>query len=148
MEIALARQSCRSYDSDREVENEKIEAILEAARLAPSACNGQPYHFTVCKGETVKKIAGAVTGMGINKFAADVPVMIVISEEEYVKTAVANGLEVFGFSDHAPFYFIGDYVSGCRMEMDKIDFYFDTLLALREKYKEHIDIKIGFEIEY
>ena len=87
MEIALARQSCRSYDSDREVENEKIEAILEAARLAPSACNGQPYHFTVCKGETVKKIAGAVTGMGINKFAADVPVIIVISEEEYVKTA-------------------------------------------------------------
>lgn len=86
-EIALARQSCRSYDSEKEVENEKIEAILEAARLAPSACNGQPYHFTVCKGETAKKIAGAVTGMGINKFAADAPVMIVISEEEYVKTA-------------------------------------------------------------
>jgi histidinol-phosphatase (PHP family) len=32
--------------------------------------------------------------------------------------------------------------------MDKIDFYFDTLLNLREKYREYIDIKIGFEIEY
>ena len=86
-EIVNERQSCRKYDTSRDVEQEKTDALLEAARMAPSACNGQPYHFTVCKGETVKKIAGAVTGMGINKLAADVPLMIVISEEEYVKTA-------------------------------------------------------------
>ena len=42
MEIAENRQSCRSYDPGREVEPEKLQAILEAARLAPSACNGQP----------------------------------------------------------------------------------------------------------
>ena len=51
MEIARARQSCRAYDETRAVEEEKISAMLEAARLAPSACNGQPYHFTVCRGE-------------------------------------------------------------------------------------------------
>ena len=42
LEIAQARQSCRAYDETKEVEQEKLEAILEAARLAPSACNGQP----------------------------------------------------------------------------------------------------------
>lgn len=86
-EIALSRQSCRNYDGEREVENEKITAMLEAARLAPSACNGQPYHFTVCRGENARAVAEAVMGMGMNKFAADAPVMIVISEEDYVKSA-------------------------------------------------------------
>ena len=94
-EIALARQSCRSYDSGREVENEKIEAILEAARLAPSACNGQPYHFTVCKGEKAREVAKATQSMGMNKFTTDAPVMIVISESNYNKTA-ALGSKVKG----------------------------------------------------
>ena len=49
LEIARARQSCRSYDETRPVEQEKLDAVLEAARLAPSACNAQPYHFTVCR---------------------------------------------------------------------------------------------------
>ncbi len=68
--------------------------------------------------------------------------------EEYVQTAIKNGLEILGFSDHAPFFFPDGYVSGCRMKMDEIDFYFDTVLTLREKYKSYIDIKVGFEIEY
>ena len=54
-EIAQNRQSCRSYDSSRPVEKEKLERILASARLAPSACNGQPYHITVCTGEAQKR---------------------------------------------------------------------------------------------
>ena len=54
LEIAKSRQSCRNYNSEKEVEGEKLDAILEAARLAPSACNGQPYHFTVCTGDVAK----------------------------------------------------------------------------------------------
>lgn len=95
IEIAQTRQSCRSYDPGREVEPEKISAILEAARLAPSACNGQPYHFTVCRGETAKAVASAVSGLGMNKFAAQAPVLIVVSEEPYVKTA-AMGAKLKG----------------------------------------------------
>ena len=87
MEIANRRQSCRSYDPCRVVEQEKIEAVLEAARLAPSACNGQPYHFTVCRGDAAKQAAALCTGMGMNKFAADAPVLIVVSEMPYVKSA-------------------------------------------------------------
>ena len=94
-EIAQARQSCRRYDPDRSVEQEKLDAILEAVRLAPSACNGQPYHLTVCRGETAREAAKATMGMGMNKFAADAPILIVISEEAYVKTA-ALGAKVKG----------------------------------------------------
>jgi len=85
--IANNRQSCRSYDESRPVEQEKLDAILEAVRLAPSACNGQPYHLTVCQGETAKEVAKATMGMGMNKFAAQAPVLIVISEMPYVKFA-------------------------------------------------------------
>ena len=86
-EIALARQSCRCYDPDRPVEQEKLDAILEAVRLSPSACNGQPYHITVCKGELAKKVAKATQGMGMNKFASEAPILLVISEKPYVATA-------------------------------------------------------------
>lgn len=95
MEIAQARQSCRAYDETRPVEDEKIAAMLEAARLAPSACNGQPYHFTVCRGEKAAEAARATTGLGMNKFAVQAPVLIVISEMPYVKSA-AMGAKVKG----------------------------------------------------
>ena len=88
MEIANTRQSCRSYDETRAVEPEKLEAVLEAARLSPSACNGQPYHITVCQGEVAKEVALMTRGMGgMNKFAVQAPVMLVISEMPYVKSA-------------------------------------------------------------
>ena len=87
MEIARSRQSCRSYDEARPVEEEKLAAILEAARLSPSACNGQPYHFTVCRGNAAREVAAATMGMGMNKFASQAPVCIVVSEEPYVKSA-------------------------------------------------------------
>ena len=95
MEIANNRQSCRSYDESREVEREKLEAVLEAARLAPSACNGQPYKLTVCRGQAAKDVAMSCRGMGLNKFAVQAPVCIVVSEMPYVKSA-AMGAKVKG----------------------------------------------------
>ncbi len=90
LEIAKLRQSCRSYDEGREVEQEKLDAILEAARLAPSACNGQPYKITVCRGQAAKDVALACRGMGLNKFAVQAPVMLVLSEMPYVKAAAVG----------------------------------------------------------
>ena len=75
------------------MEQEKLEAILEAARLSPSACNGQPYKITVCRGQAAKDVALSCRGMGMNKFAVQAPVCIVISEMPYVKTA-AMGAKV------------------------------------------------------
>ena len=87
MEIAQNRQSCRSYQQGREVEQEKLDAILQVIQLAPSACNGQPYHVTVCRGDAAHQVADACMGMGMNKFAAQAPVLMVLSEMPYVKFA-------------------------------------------------------------
>ncbi len=89
-EIAKTRQSCRSFDAEKVVEDYKLQAVLQSACLAPSACNSQPYHFTVCTGETASKVAAACMGMGMNKFAKDVPVMIVVSEASYNASAAAG----------------------------------------------------------
>lgn len=88
LEIANIRQSCRSYDEERPVEQEKLDAILEAARLSPSACNGQPWHITVCRGESAKEVALLTRGLGgMNKFAVQAPVLLVISEMPYCRAA-------------------------------------------------------------
>lgn len=89
-ELITARQSCRNYDVTKPVEQEKLDAVLEAARLAPSACNGQPYHFTVCRGQVAKEVAKACMGMGMNKFADQAPIAIVVSEMPYVKSAAVG----------------------------------------------------------
>ena len=94
MEIAKTRQSCRKY-TDKPIPQESIEAILEAGRLAPSACNSQPYFFTVCTGEKAKEVAKQATGMGMNKFALQAQVLLVISEMPYNKSA-AVGAKVKG----------------------------------------------------
>lgn len=69
-------------------------------------------------------------------------------DEEYIKKAIDAGLETLGFSDHTPYPFNNGYVSGVRMTVAGMDEYFDSLLALRHKYRDYIDIRIGFETEY
>lgn len=86
-EIAKARYSCRKYDRERAVEDEKLQAILASAALSPSACNGQPYHITVCTGEIAQAVAQATKDLKINTFADQAPVLLVISEAPYCKTA-------------------------------------------------------------
>ena len=93
LKIAQARQSCRSYDETRAVEQEKLDAVLESYRLSPSACNGQPYHLTVCRGDAAREVALACRGLGMNKFAVQAPVVLVLSEMPYVKSA-AMGAKV------------------------------------------------------
>ncbi|HHW48744.1 MAG TPA: nitroreductase [Clostridiaceae bacterium] len=59
LEIARKRYSVRDF-KDIPVEKEKILQVLEAARIAPSAVNYQPWHFIVITDETMKnKVAEA-----------------------------------------------------------------------------------------
>lgn len=82
LELVASRQSDRVYDKDKEVEPEKLERILEAARLAPSACNAQPWKFVVVTDkELAIKVGKATAGLGMNKFAKDAPVHILVIEE-------------------------------------------------------------------
>lgn len=70
------------------------------------------------------------------------------TEREYIETAIARGLKVLGFADHAPQLFPGDYYSTYRMYPEQTEDYVNTLRDLREEYKNDIDILIGFETEY
>ncbi len=88
LEIAKVRQSCRNFDATRAVEEEKLSRILEAARLAPSASNGQPYHLTVCTGTLAKRVAEATQEGGANKFSSDAPVQLVVSEKPNIKVTI------------------------------------------------------------
>lgn len=82
LELVKARQSDRQFDHSRKVEASKLEYILEAARLAPSACNAQPWKIIVVDDvELAKSIGIAAAGLGMNKFAKDAPVHILIIEE-------------------------------------------------------------------
>ena len=92
LQLVQARQSDRSYDKERPVEPEKLERILEAARLAPSACNAQPWKFVVITDKELAQKAGkAAAGLGMNKFAKDAPVHILVVEESANITSLLGG---------------------------------------------------------
>ena len=70
------------YDR-RPVEPEKLEACIEAARLSPSACNSQPWGFTVVtRPVLLPEVAACVQQLGINAFTADCPAFVVVTEEK------------------------------------------------------------------
>ena len=69
-------------------------------------------------------------------------------EAAYVKNAIARGLEIFGFSDHTPQYFPGDYYSTMRMLPEELAGYCDTVRKLKADYADRLQIHLGVEAEY
>lgn len=69
-------------------------------------------------------------------------------EREYVERAIRAGFRTLGFSDHTPMPFDPPYYSDYRMRPEETADYVDTLLRLREEYKNDIELLIGFEAEY
>ncbi len=93
LELVQSRQSDRSY-LDKTVEPEKIDRILEAARLAPSACNAQPWKLIVVTDpEKRYRVADAATSkiLSMNHFSKQAPVQIVLVEEEANFTSTVGG---------------------------------------------------------
>ena len=70
------------------------------------------------------------------------------TEREYIENAVKAGFTRYGFADHAPYVFKDGYYSNFRMKPEQQEDYVNTLLALKEEYKDVIDIRIGYEAEY
>ena len=86
-ELVQKRLSDRKYAS-RPVERDSVVKCLEAARLAPSACNSQPWKFVVVDDrELVRKVGEAAAGMGMNGFAREVPVIVAVVLEKMNLTA-------------------------------------------------------------
>ncbi|MGI6572776.1 MAG: nitroreductase family protein [Fermentimonas sp.] len=94
LEFVSTRQSVRAFDTERPVEKEKIERIVAAARLSPSACNAQPWHLIVVdESELKNKVADATSArtLGMNHFTKQAPVHIVLVEEKVNLTSGVGG---------------------------------------------------------
>lgn len=84
LDLVRQRKSVRDF-RDKPVEREKIMACLEAARLAPSACNSQPWKFIVIDDPKLKKRLSQVAFNGIyaiNTFCKKAPVIVVVISEK------------------------------------------------------------------
>ena len=84
LELILRRQSDRKYDKNP-IEPEKLDRILEAGRMAPSACNAQPWKLVVATDKDIlSQLADAASAklLGMNTFVSQAPVMIVIVREK------------------------------------------------------------------
>ena len=94
LELINKRQSDRAYLSNP-IEGDKLERILEAGRLAPSACNAQPWKFIIVNEQELKnKIADCTSSkiLGMNHFTKQAPIHIVIVEEKANFTSNAGSL--------------------------------------------------------
>jgi nitroreductase len=106
LDLVKLRQSDRAY-SDKSVETEKIERILEAARLAPSACNAQPWKIIVVTDPTKRfQVADAATSkmLSMNHFSKQAPVQLVLVEENANFTSTVGG---WAKNKHYPLIDIG-----------------------------------------
>ena len=70
------------------------------------------------------------------------------TEIEYVEAAIEKGLKIFGFSDHTPQFFPGDYYSTMRMFPEELEDYCTVVRGLQEQFKGQISIPLGVEAEY
>ncbi len=80
-DLMLTRQACRSYNG-KPVEKEKLEALADAVRLSPSACNSQPWRLIVVGGEKARLVKDSVQKEGRNGFTEDCPAFAIIVEEK------------------------------------------------------------------
>lgn len=64
--------------------------------------------------------------------------------DEYIQRAIELGIDIYGFSEHAPMDFDQKY----RLRFDKMDAYVSDILAAKEQYKNKIKILLGYEVDY
>ena len=76
--LVKQRQSCRDF-SDKEIEKEKLDKIIDTARLAPSACNSQPWKMVVVtKKDNVNTVCECLQEKGHNKFLSGAKAYIAV----------------------------------------------------------------------
>lgn len=108
-QVILKRRSIRKF-LDKPVEREKINACLEAARLAPSACNSQPWHYIVIDDPKVKQdfCNAAFSGVyNMTRWAEKAPVLVaVVSDRGNFTSRVGN------FFRNTEFFLVDQGISG------------------------------------
>lgn len=85
LELFSRRQSVRAYDPSKPVELEKLLRCIEAARIAPSACNAQPWKFIVVDNPELKNKLADLTSskiLSMNHFTKQAPVHVAVVREK------------------------------------------------------------------
>ena len=94
LELVNKRCSVRKYDPSP-VPREIIDRCLEAARLAPSACNSQPWRFVVVDDAALRRKLAEAAFSGVysmNSFAKEAPVLVVAVRERSTRFAAFGAL--------------------------------------------------------
>lgn len=92
-ELINYRQSVRKY-TEKPVEREKVEKIIEAVHLAPSACNSQPWRIIIVDEPALKNEVAKATfskTLNFNQFAVEAPVIAVLVIEKAKLIAQIGG---------------------------------------------------------
>jgi nitroreductase len=93
LELVKKRQSTRKY-LNKPIPREKLDRCIEAARLAPSACNSQPWYFIVVDDPALKNKLADETFSGLysmNTFAKNAPVLLIVVTERSKYSASLGG---------------------------------------------------------
>lgn len=100
LDLVNKRESCRHF-REGEIDREKLINCIEAARLAPSACNSQPWSFVIVdKKELLPEVAKATQKIGMNKFTDNASAFIIVCREKANFTAkVGSVLQDTAFQD-------------------------------------------------
>ena len=138
LELASRRQSTRKYDINRPVEPEKIERIIEAARLATSAGNAQPWHFVVVnEAELIDEAVDAISNPAEGETQ---PVHFVIVDEPELKNKVADAasarlLGMNHFTKQAPIHIL--------LVEEKVNLSSGIGGVIKDKHFAYVDIGIA-----
>ena len=136
LDLVKQRQRDRRYDPEKTVEPEKLARIIEAARLAPSACNAQPWHFVVVDDPDLKnRVADAAANrvLGMNHFTKQAPVHLLVVEEAGNITSTLGG---WIKRKHFPRIDIGIVAAAVR-----------KVLAIHSGKRVLLDIVIGYSAD-
>jgi histidinol-phosphatase (PHP family) len=66
------------------------------------------------------------------------------SIDDYLERAIELGIDVYGFSEHAPM----DFDEGYRLSFEEMDAYCSDIRTAREKYSAQIDVRLGYEVDW
>ncbi len=99
-DLIRRRESCRNFDPNCPVEKEKLARCAEAAWLAPSACNGQPWKYLIVMNpELAMQLRPLMMELGQNGFLQKCPAFAVVLEEPAIlKASLAEKLKDQNFA--------------------------------------------------
>ncbi len=156
-ELMLARRSVRKYQA-KAVEVEKLRALIEAVRMAPSASNTQPWKLILVDDPAIKEQVAHATfskTFSFNQFTMEAPVIAVLTVEKHSVLA-----QVVGWLKKRPFYLVDIGIAAAQFCLQATELglgtcmlgWFDEaevkkILQIPRAVRIGLLITVGYEVE-